>query len=101
MSRSLRVEYPGAVYHAMAQGNNGQDVFLNEDGFRLYLHTLGEACLQTGWRIHAYCLMSNHYHLLLDRLRSRQERVLRYDNTENDHIGQADPFYFYDRLNHA
>ena len=66
MPRSLRVEYPGAVYHAIARGNNGQDVFVNEDGFRLYLHTLGEACLQTGWRIHAYCLMSNHYHLLLE-----------------------------------
>ena len=51
---------------------------MNEDGFRLYLHTLGEACLQTGWRIHAYCLtcpqryakrcgrVSNHYHLLLE-----------------------------------
>ena len=50
MPRSLRVEYPGAVYHAMARGNNGQEVFVNEDGFRLYLHTLGEACLQTGWR---------------------------------------------------
>ena len=53
MPRSLRVEYPGAVYHAMARGNNGQEVFVNEDGFRLYLHTLAEACLQTGWRIHA------------------------------------------------
>lgn len=66
MARSLRIEYPGAVYHAMSRGNNGQDVFENADGFRLFLSTLEEACLQTGWRIHAYCLMSNHYHLLLE-----------------------------------
>lgn len=66
MARSLRIEYPGAVYHAMARGNNGQKVFENADGHRLFLGTLDEACLQTGWRIHAYVLMSNHYHLLLE-----------------------------------
>jgi len=66
MPRSLRIEYPGAIYHAMARGNNGQEIFLNDDGRRLFLHTLGEVCVQTGWKIHAYVLMSNHYHLLLE-----------------------------------
>jgi REP element-mobilizing transposase RayT len=66
MPRALRIEYPGAFYHAMARGNNGQETFLTDDGRRLFLHTLDEACVQTGWRIHAYVLMSNHYHLLLE-----------------------------------
>ncbi|MDA3872792.1 MAG: transposase [Kiritimatiellae bacterium] len=66
MPRSLRIEYPGAHYHAMCRGNNGQDIFQNDDGRRLFLATLGEACEQTGWQIHAYVLMSNHYHLLLE-----------------------------------
>lgn len=66
MPRSKRVEYPGAVYHAMCRGNNGQEIFCTDDGRRLFLHTLDEACEQTGWLIHAYVLMSNHYHLLLE-----------------------------------
>jgi len=66
MPRALRVEYPGAHYHAMCRGNNGQEIFLDDDGRRLFLSTLGEVCQQTGWLIHAYVLMSNHYHLLLE-----------------------------------
>jgi len=66
MARSLRIQYPGAHYHAMCRGNDGQEIFFHDDGRRLFLHTLTEACEQTGWRIHAYCLMSNHYHLLLE-----------------------------------
>jgi len=50
----------------MCRGNNGQDIFLADDGRRFFLSTLGEACGQTGWMIHAYVLMSNHYHLLLE-----------------------------------
>ena len=66
MPRSLRIEFPGAHYHAMSRGNNGQEIFLDDNGCRLFLSTLDEVCLQTGWLIHAYVLMSNHYHLLLE-----------------------------------
>jgi REP element-mobilizing transposase RayT len=50
----------------MSRGNNGQEIFLMDKGRRLFLATLKEVCLQTGWKIHAYVLMSNHYHLLLE-----------------------------------
>lgn len=66
MPRSKRIEYPGACYHTMCRGNNGQETFLDDDGRRLFLATLSEACEQTGWMIHAYVLMSNHYHLLME-----------------------------------
>jgi len=66
MARPLRNEYAGAHYHVMCRGNNGQEIFLTDDGRRLFLATLDEVCGQAGWRIHAYCLMSNHYHLLLE-----------------------------------
>lgn len=66
MPRPIRHEYPGAHYHAMCRGNNGQEIFLTDDGYQLFLATLTEACEQTGWLVHAYCLMSNHYHLLLE-----------------------------------
>jgi putative transposase len=66
MPRTLRQEYSGAVYHAMCRGNDGQEIFGHDDGRRLFLSTLSETCRQTGWRIHSYVLMSNHYHLLLE-----------------------------------
>ena len=64
MARPLRVQYPGAVYHLMARGDHGQAVFKDDFDCNLFLQTLGEACEKTGWRVYAYVLMANHYHLL-------------------------------------
>jgi REP-associated tyrosine transposase len=64
--RSIRIEYPGAFYHVMARGNRREAIFRGERDRQLFLKTLGNACEMTGWRIHAYCLMSNHYHLLIE-----------------------------------
>jgi putative transposase len=60
MARAVRIEYSGAVYHAMARGNYGQDVFQDDPDRRCFLQTLGEACEKTGWVVHAYVLMSNY-----------------------------------------
>ncbi len=65
MARPLRIQYPGAVYHVMARGNHGQEIFQDGRDRQCFLETLGEACEKTGWRIHAYVLMGNHYHLLV------------------------------------
>ena len=66
MARPLRIEFAGATYHIMARGNQGRAIFDdNRDRLR-FLETLGEACDKTGWRIHAYVLMGNHYHLLVE-----------------------------------
>jgi len=66
MARALRIEYPGAVYHVMARGNHRRDIFKDDPDRRRFLETLGEACGKTGWLVHAYVLMRNHYHLLLE-----------------------------------
>ncbi len=66
MARPLRIQYPGAVYHVMARGNHGQVVFGDDQDRQLFLAALAEACQKTGWRIHAYVLMGNHYHLLVE-----------------------------------
>src|SRR6185436_5232717 len=66
MARPLRIEYAGAVYHVMARGNQGSAIFKDEKDRRCFLETLGEACEKTGWQIHAYVLMGNHYHFLLE-----------------------------------
>jgi REP element-mobilizing transposase RayT len=66
MARPLRIEYAGAVYHVMARGNQGHAIFRDDQDRLRFLETLGEACEKTGWRVHAYVLMGNHYHLLVE-----------------------------------
>jgi putative transposase len=60
------MQFPGAVYHVLDRGDRREAIFLADADREMFLHTLGEACERTGWRIHAYVLMSNHYHLLLE-----------------------------------
>jgi putative transposase len=66
MARPLRVEFPGAVYHLTSRGNDRQKIFLNDTDRELFLETLGQVVSRYGWICHAYCLMSNHYHLLVE-----------------------------------
>ena len=63
MARSIRIEYAGANYHVMARGNRREAIFLDDDDRRFFLAALSEACSMTGWRVFAWVLMSNHYHL--------------------------------------
>ena len=66
MARPLRIEFPGATYHVMARGNQGRAIFQDDGDRQRFLETLGEACDKTGWRIHAFVLMGNHYHALAE-----------------------------------
>lgn len=66
MARKPRVEYPGAVYHVMARSNRREVIFSADGDYQALLDCLGEACERTGWRVHAYVVMGNHYHLLLE-----------------------------------
>ena len=66
MARKIRVQYPGAVYHVMSRGNRGEAIFRDHRDRERFLATLGEACEKTGWRVHAFVLMGNHYHLLVE-----------------------------------
>jgi putative transposase len=66
MARKLRVQFPGAFYHVMNRGDRGEPIF-NDDTDRMrFLETLGETCERTGWGIHAWCLMPNHFHLVIE-----------------------------------
>ena len=66
MPRKLRVEYPGAIYHVMSRGDRCEAIFLDDVDRQDYLKTLAEGSQKTGWQIHAYCLMKNHFHLVLE-----------------------------------
>jgi REP element-mobilizing transposase RayT len=66
VARKGRVEFAGAVYHLLDRGDRREAIFRDQTDHRGFLNTLGEACERTGWRVHAFVLMSNHYHLLVE-----------------------------------
>src|ERR1051326_1404473 len=70
MARKLRLQYEGAVYHVMNRGNHREDIFRDDSDRRLFLDTLEETCAKTHWHVHAWCLMSNHFHLVIETPRA-------------------------------
>ena len=65
MARKARVEFPGACYHLLDRGDRGEAIFCDDVDRTRFLATLGQVCARTGWRVHAFVLMTNHYHLLV------------------------------------
>ena len=66
MARPLRIEFAGACYHAINRGNYRKNLFLAKGAAEAFVRTLGEAATQYGWRVHAYVVMSNHFHLAVE-----------------------------------
>src|SRR5947209_1649048 len=66
MARKLRVQYSGAIYHVLNRGDRREAIFKDDQDRERFLETLGEACQKTGWRIHVYCLMPNHFHVVIE-----------------------------------
>lgn len=68
MARPQRLEFPGAIYHVTSRGNEQQDIFLDIDDREFFLATLSKVVQRFNWICHAYCLMDNHYHLIIETL---------------------------------
>src|SRR6516225_2462275 len=66
MARKIRIQYPGAIYHIMNRGDHQERIFLDEQDRQRFLATLEEACEKTAWQVHSFCLMSNHFHLVVE-----------------------------------
>ncbi len=66
MARPLRIEFPGAVYHVTSRGNARSDIYEDDNDRHLFLSILGQTVKRFNWLCHAYCLMGNHYHLLIE-----------------------------------
>ncbi len=66
MARPLRIEFPNACYFVTSRGNAGQRIFLNSDDGKLWLSAFESVCFRFGWICHAYCLMANHYHIVIE-----------------------------------
>ena len=80
MARPLRIEFPGALYHVTARGNGQADIYLDDQDRLTFLDILGEAVDRFGWVCHAYCLMGNHYHLLVETPEANLSAGMRHLN---------------------
>ena len=80
MARPLRIEYPGATYHVTSRGNARQATYLDDEDRLRFLRLVQQVMDRFNWRCHAYCLMSNHYHLLIETAAPTLSRGMRHLN---------------------
>ncbi|WP_101757442.1 transposase [Oceanicoccus sp. KOV_DT_Chl] len=80
MPRPQRLQYEHAFYHVMNRGRGRQAIFHSEAYYQAFLQTLAEAHQRFDAQIHAYCLMGNHYHLLIETPRANLDRIMRHIN---------------------
>ena len=66
MPRQLRLEYAGAIYHVMNCGDRREAIFKDDEDRERFLSTLAQACRKTEWQVHAWCLLGNHFHLVVE-----------------------------------
>ncbi len=80
MARPLRIEFEGAVYHVTSRGNARADIFLSDEDREMFLEVLAHVVDRFGWVCHAYCLMTNHYHLMIETPQANLSRGMRQLN---------------------
>jgi len=80
MARPLRIEYPGAFYHITSRGNERKDIFKSARDREKFLSYLASSTERYGAEIHVYCLMTNHYHLLLKTPLGNLSQIMRHIN---------------------
>lgn len=97
MSRPLRIEFPGALYHLTTRGDRREDIYLSDDDRQQWLMLLGKVSKRFNWRCHAYCLMSNHYHIVVETVEGNLSKGMRhlngvytqYFNRTHDRVGHV------------
>ena len=80
MARPLRLEYPGAIYHVTARGDRRESIYEDDNDRLQWLDILSRACERYNWQVHAYCLMDNHYHVLLETAEGNLSKGMRHLN---------------------
>ncbi|HIQ00269.1 TPA: addiction module toxin RelE, partial [Candidatus Bipolaricaulota bacterium] len=76
-ARPLRLEFPGAARHITSRGNARQPIYLDDQARLAFLEVLAEVVDRHRWRCYAYCLMDNHYHLLIETPEANLSRGMR------------------------
>ena len=80
MVRPLRLEYAGALYHVTSRGDRREEIYRDDSDRRQWLEVLGSVCDRFNWVVHAYCQMTNHYHLLVETVDGNLSRGMRQLN---------------------
>jgi len=80
MARPLRIEYPGALYHVTSRGNRREQIYADDEDRVAFLDVFVSVVRRFGWVCHAYCLMGNHYHLLIETPEPNLSRGMRQLN---------------------
>jgi REP element-mobilizing transposase RayT len=80
MARPLRIEFEGGVYHVTSRGDGREDIYLDDADRVMWLEVFGEVCKRFNWLCHAYCLMTNHYHILIETPDANLSRGMRHLN---------------------
>ncbi|NML60627.1 addiction module toxin RelE [Massilia sp. RP-1-19] len=80
MSRPLRLEFPGALYHVTARGNRKNRIYHDDVDRRVWLRILRQVCMRFNFSVHAYCQMTNHYHLMVETIDGGLARGMRHLN---------------------
>jgi len=80
MSRPIRIEFAGALYHVTSRGNRQEAVYLDDKDRQNFLSLLAQVSTDYNWLVHAYCLMDNHYHLLIETPDANLSRGMRQLN---------------------
>ncbi len=80
MARPLRLELAGSLYHVTSRGDGREDIYLSDEDRIAWLDILGQVCERFNWVCHAYCLMSNHYHLVIETPEANLSKGMRHLN---------------------
>ena len=97
MARPLRLEFPGAIYHVTSRGDRQEIIYESDADRQQWLDILCKVCDRYNWRVHAYCLMDNHYHILLETADGNLSKGMRqlngvytqYFNRQHNRVGHV------------
>jgi REP element-mobilizing transposase RayT len=80
MAGPLRIEFPGALYHVTSRGDRQEPIYEDDEDRRAYLQIVGDVVERFGWLCYTYCLMENHYHLVIETAEGNLSRGMRHLN---------------------
>lgn len=80
MARPLRLELAGGLYHVTSRGDRRENIYENDEDREKWLDDLGNTCRRFNWRCHAYCLMDNHYHIVIETAEANLSKGMRQLN---------------------
>ena len=97
MARPLRLEFPGAIYHITSRGDRQEAIYEDDADRHQWLDILSRVCERYNWRVNAYCLMDNHYHIVLETADGNLSKGMRqlngiytqYFNRQHNRVGHV------------